>query len=105
MLNAADLSALITVLGCSAVAGLIAVWQKAGWLTLLCVIGGLAVGFALGIGVNKLAYRILHKAGRQTRALWGWLLILAYTFVPIMAAFAAMALTGFLTLLFMRLLS
>ena len=52
--------------------------------------------------VHKLAYRLLDVGGRQSGALAGWAMLFAYTLVPLVVAFAAMAATGWLTFMFMR---
>jgi hypothetical protein len=102
MLNAADLATLVTVVGCSVVAGLVAGAEKAGWFTIIFVFGGFAVGFAFGAGVHKLAYWLLRASGRQARAFSGWAMLFAYTFVPLIVAFGAMAVTGCLTFWLVR---
>jgi hypothetical protein len=101
-MNAADLATVLTVFGCGGVAGLVAASEKAGWFTVLFVAVGLVVGFGCAAGVHKLAYRLLDVAGRQTRAASGWAWLLAYTLLPLMAAFAAMALTGWLAFVIVR---
>lgn len=52
------------------------------------------MGFGFGVGINKMAYRILYASGKQSSAFLGWLLIFAYTTIPLMAALGAMAVTG-----------
>ena len=101
-MNAADLATVLTVLGCAGVAGLVAASEQAGWFTVLFIIFGLAFGFGCAAGVHKLAYRLLGIAGRQTRASSGWAWVFAYTLLPLMTAFGAMALTGWLTFLILR---
>jgi hypothetical protein len=84
------------------VAGFVAASQKAGWFTLLFVILGLAIGLAFGFVVNKTAYRILNSSGKRSRALLGWALVFAYLLVPLVLALGAMAITGWLTFVFVR---
>jgi len=101
-MNNADMMMLVTILGCPAAAGFVAASQKAGWFTLLFVILGLAIGLAFGFVVSKTAYRILNSCGKQSRALLGWASVFAYLLVPLVLAFGAMAITGWLTLVFVR---
>ena len=102
MLNAADFATLVTVFGCAGVAGLVAASEKAGWFTVLFVVGGLAAGFGFAFGVHNLAYWLLDVCGRQSRAALGWACLFAYSVVPLLFACGAMALTGWVTFLFVR---
>jgi hypothetical protein len=101
-MNAADLATFLTVCGCAGVAGLVAASEGAGWFTVLFIAAGLAIGFGCAAGVHKLAYRLLDVAGRQTKAASGWAWLLAYTLLPLMSAFAAMALSGWVTFVIVR---
>jgi len=96
-MNAADLATALTVFGCGGTAGLVAASQKAGWFTVLFTITGFAVGFGCALAVHRLAYRLLDAGRRQSGALTGWAIILAYTLLPLLMAFGAMAATGWLT--------
>jgi hypothetical protein len=101
-MNAAELASVLTVFGCAGVAGLVAASEKAGRFTVLFVVAGLAAGFSSAFGVHKLAYRLLDVASRQSRVASGWAWLLAYTLAPMLFAFGAIALTGWLTFLIVR---
>src|ERR1700756_934987 len=101
-MNAAELATALTVFGCGGTAGLVAASEKAGWFSALFVIAGLAAGFGFGFVVHKLAYRLLAACGRQSGAFAGWTLLFAYTLLPLLLACGAMAITGWLTFLFVR---
>ena len=101
-MNAAELATALTILGCGGTAGLVAASEKAGWFTVPLVVAGLAVGFGFAYVVHKLAYRLLHAGGRQSGAVTGWAMLFAYTLVPMLVTFGAMAVTGWLAFLFVR---
>lgn len=102
-MNVAELSTVLTILGCGATAGLVAASEKAGWITAPVTVAGLAAGVGFAYAVHKLACRLLDACSRQRGALAGGMLF-AYTIVPMLAAIGAMMITGRLTSLFVKVL-
>jgi hypothetical protein len=102
IMNAAELATVVTILGSSATAGLVAASDQAGWFTPLFVVGGLGLGIAAGAGVHKLAYWFLHADWEKSGAVVGWALLFAYTLIPMTLGFAAMAVVGGLTHLILK---
>lgn len=94
MLNAADFAMLITFFGCASASGCVAASQRVGWFTIFFIAFGLALGYGFGFLVNRLAYRILHASRRQTRPIFAWALMFAYTIIPLLLAFAGIGVAG-----------
>jgi hypothetical protein len=94
--NAADLATVITFLGCSLIAPIVAVSEKAGWFAILFIALGVAIGLGAGYCVRSLAYFLLASGSSQSEARpWlGWPLLLAYIIIPMIAATGAIAVTG-----------
>ena len=97
-MNVADFSMMLTILGCPLAAGIVAASHKAGWLTAIFIAVGILIGVAVGLGVNKLAYVLLHSDGHR-KPLISLSLVLAYMTVPWLSASAAIAVTAWLTAL------
>ena len=55
-----------------------------------------------GMWVRKLAYSLLAACGRQSRSLFGWVLLFVYGLIPMAAAACAMLGTGGLTVWLVR---
>jgi len=96
-MNVADFSSLITIIGCTAIAAGSAWHGKAGWFTIIFLIGGFLLGLAIGILVQKLAYYLLHTSSGQSRSWHGWVLLLAYMIIPFAVAVCGIVGTGMLT--------
>lgn len=101
-MNLADMMTLITFVGCPVAAGLVAASEKAGWFTLLFVAFGAALGFGSSYCVHAVSYRILFASCKRTKVWLSVPLFLAYMFVPMIAAFGFMALTGGLSAWFAK---
>src|SRR5687768_1545292 len=97
-MNVADFFMMITILGCPLAAGITAASQKIGWFTALFMAAGLLIGIAAGLGINKLAYLLLHSDDRQ-KPMIGLSLALAYLILPVVLASAVIAATAWLTAL------
>lgn len=94
--NAADLATVVTLLGCVLGGLLAAAATKAGWFTVVFVAISLVAGIGFSRVVHKLAYWLLFLAHGQKRGFRGWAMLFAYTLIPLVAAFAAVAVTGVL---------
>jgi hypothetical protein len=93
-MNLADMMTLITFVGCPVAAGLAAASEKAGWFTLLFIAFGVALGFGCSYCVRTVSYLILVASCKQSKVWFSVPLFLAYMFVPMIAAFGSLALTG-----------
>ena len=99
-MNAAELNTLVTIVGCPAVAGMVAASEKAGWFTVLFVVAGLAIGVGAGFCVHKIAYRFLRIHDKRT-----WVQcasLFAYLLVPMAILMCAIVGTGALTVWVVR---
>jgi len=103
-MNFIELVAWIVVLGCPVTAGLVAAMEKAGWFTILFVAIGLAVGYASAMGIGWLSYILTSAEDRYSNSFWSCGLFIAYILIPPMAAFGAMAVTGWVTVFIIKLL-
>ena len=101
-MNAAELNTIIAILGCPAASGLAAAGEKAGWSTAVFVASGLAVGVGSGKVIHKLSYWLLALGANEKRAWAGWMLMLAYTLIPLALAFCAIFGSGLLTVWLLR---
>jgi hypothetical protein len=92
-MNLADISTLFTLLGCPIAAALSAGPYKAGWLIVIFVVFGLAVGIAGSYVVRRLACSILFASCKVKTAWAGVPLFRAYMVVPLAGTFGFISLT------------
>lgn len=93
-MNLADMMTLITFVGCPVAAGLAAASEKAGWFTLVFIAFGVGLGFGCSYCVRAISYLILFASCKQKRIWLSVPLFLGYMFVPMIAAFGFLTLTG-----------
>ena len=98
----AELVTALTIFGCGGSAGFVAAAGKAGWFTLPLILAGLVLGFGFACVVYKMADQLRCGGSRQLETWTGLAMLFASTFVPMLAGFSAMAITGCLAFAFVR---